>query len=186
MIYVGFRNISRIVKIKYPEGTAAGAYGEIYKPGVPETGNGLFCHQHSVRRSDAGYLYLYNNNSCVPAPSLPEIVKLEEPGSGNGPLKKIWTYQCTIEGVGKSHPDYQFTVGGNVVELPDHSLFANMSNVYTKEFILSPDKKILWSAIPERWNAKDNKWDMILEYRASIISNRKDLEKLIWNAEVKE
>lgn len=186
VIYIGFRNISRILKVKYPEGTVLNVYGEIYKPNVPEAGNGLFRSQHSVRYSDHGYLYLYNNNTTVSAGDselLPEIVKLEEPDSQNGQLKKIWEYKCTIDGVSPDHPPYQFQTGGNVIELPDQSLFVNMSNVYSKVFIVSPDKKILWSAIPEKWNEEGKRWDMISDYRASIIANKKDLENLIWNSE---
>ncbi len=186
VIYVGFRNISRILKVKYPEGTVLSAYGEVYKPEGKEEGNGLFCRQHSVRHSEDGYLYLYNNNSCVHGESMPRVLKLEEP-AGNGPLKKIWEYECTVEGViGEQQPSYQFPVGGNVLELPGHSLFVNMSGAYSKVFILSKDKKILWSAIPEKWDATDKKWKMVYQYRAGIITNRKDLEKLVWNIEAKE
>ncbi len=186
ILYVSFRNISRIVKIKYPEGKVLDTYGETYKPDVPETGNGLFCRQHSIRRSAKGYLYLYNNNSCTRGQALPEILKLSEPAVENGGLKKIWEYKCTIEGVDTTGKRYaQFPVGGNVVELPDGSLFANMSTVYSKVFILSEDKEILWSAIPENWNPVDKRWDMVYDYRASIINSRQALEQLIWNAEKK-
>jgi len=186
VIYVGFRNISRVLKVKYPEGTVLASYGEIYMPGMPELGNGLFCRQHSVRRSDRGYLYLFNNNVCIKTSSLPQILKLEEPASGYD-LKKIWEYTCTAEDVG---PDQQgmlmFPTGGNVVELPDHSLFVNMSTAYSKVFILDEDKKVLWSAIPEKWIESSKRWLMVYDYRASMITSRKELEKLIWNAETKE
>ena len=184
ILYVSFRNISRIIKVRYPEGVVLNTYGEIYKPDVSETGNGLFCRQHSVRRSPGGYLYLYNNNSCGRSEGLPEILKLQEPASGKGDLKKIWEYQCTLEGVDTSLKGFhQFPVGGNVIELPDGSLFGNMSTAYSKVFILSADKEVLWSAIPEKWNAAEKKWDMVYDYRASIITSRQELEQLIWNAE---
>ncbi len=186
ILYIGFRNISRILKVKYPEGTVLNSYGELYKQDVPESGNGLFCHQHSVRRSESGYLYLYNNNICSHGASLPEILKLEEPSPGSSDLKKIWAYQCTLEDVDTTLKGFhQFPTGGNVTELPDHSLLANMSTTYSKVFILSDKKKILWSAIPEKWNPVDKRWDMIYDYRASLITSRQDLEQLIWNAEKK-
>ena len=185
VIYVGFRNISRIVKVKYPEGTVLASYGEIYTAGAPEAGNGLFCRQHSVRKSDDGYLYLFNNNVCVQTALLPQILKLKEPASGHD-LKKIWEYNCVADDIG---PDQQgmlrFPNGGNVTELPDHSLFVNMSTAYSKVFLLDEDKEVLWSAIPEKWNEHGKRWLMVYDYRASIITSRKDLEKLIWNAETK-
>jgi len=186
IIYLGFRNLSRILKIKYPEGTVLASYGEEYKPGVPESGNGLFCRQHSVRRSDDGYLYLYNNNSCVHGPSLPQIIKMQEPANSKGQLKKIWEYDCTIDGLGKDNNTvYKFPSGGNVVELPDRDLFINMSSVYSKVFILSKDKEVLWSAIPEKWVSKAKKWGMIYQYRANIIDDRDKLEDMIWRSELK-
>jgi hypothetical protein len=49
-------------------------------------------------------------------------------------------------------------------------------------FIVSRNKEITWSAIPERWNMESKKWcNYWLTYRASIISSRKELEQLIWN-----
>ena len=116
ILYVSFRNISRILKVKYPESNVLNTYGEIYKPDVPEVGNGLFCRQHSVRKSESGYLYLYNNNSCGQSEGLPEILKLEEPHSGRGGLKKIWSYQCTLDGVDTSVKIFhQYPIGGDVV-----------------------------------------------------------------------
>ncbi len=184
-IYVSFRNISRILKVKYPEGNITEAYGETFQKGVPEKGNGLFCHQHSPAISDRGYLYLFNNNVCN-AGAPPSIVMFEQPGSGNGALKKVWEYECTIDGIDDSvkKPQYQFLSGGNVIELHDHSIFASMcAPFYSKVFIVSPDKKILWSAAPERRNAVSKKWGMISLYKASMINSREDLERLIWNAE---
>ena len=184
VLYIGFRNISRILKVKYPEGNVLNAYGEEYKPGVDEKGNGLYCRQHSVRRSEKGYLYLYNNNSCRSGDGLPKIMKMGEPAPGDNELKKIWEYECTVEGeLPDQHVAHQFPVGGNVVELPDQSIFANMSTTYSKVFILDRDKKIRWSAIPEKWNAQEQRWDMVYQYRANIITNRKDLEDMIWSAE---
>ena len=187
IIYIGFRNISRVLKVKYPEGNVLRSYGEAYGPEADQKGKGLFCGQHSVRLSDEGYLYLFDNNNCESGAGLPSILKLEEPHTAGKPLKKIWQYECTTEG---GSPDqavgYQFPVGGNVIELPDHSLFANMSTTYSKVFILSKDKKILWSAVPEKWNTENKNWKMIYEYRASIITSRNELEQLIWKSEGRE
>jgi hypothetical protein len=180
IIYVGFKDISRIVKISYPDGAVLNSYGETFRPGVAEKGNGLFCMQHSGRLSKKGYLYLYNNNSCsLEQGALPSLVMMEEPTSKGGKLKKIWEYQCTAEGDDKMH--YNFQVGGSVFELPDQSMFACMGGSYSKVFIVDMDKTIRWSAVPEKWSTADNKWMNVGQYRASIVTDRKALEKLIWN-----
>ena len=182
-IYLGFRDISRIIKIKYPEGKVVNVYGEIFKPNGGEMGNGLFCKQHSVKLSANGLLYLYNNNVCNFS-GFPKVVMLKEPIAPGGRLKKVWEYECTIEGLkGKEQNTYQFTYGGNVVELPDQSIFTSMSTLYCKVFIVSKNKKELWSGIPEKWSTLFNKWDNVMQYKASFINNRKELERIIWHDE---
>ncbi len=186
-IYLSFRDINRIIKIKYPEGTVLNTYGERYKRGFSETGKGLFCGQHSCRRSEKGYLYLYNNNVCSKDGSLPNIIMMQEAVSENGNLNKVWEYECTLDGLNeKTLPGAGYTSGGNVIEMPDHSLFVSMSSPYGKIFMVSPGKDILWSAVSEQWNRYEKKWQMLPLYRASIINSRNDLEHLIWNEEIKE
>jgi len=182
-VYVSFRGISRIVKIKYPEGTVINSYGEIYKANESEKGNGLFCGQHSCNITHNGNLYLFDNNNCN-NDQLPKIQIFQEPGPGLSDLKKIWEYQCKLRNEDiKNPPDYKASTGGNVYELPDNSMFVSMGSVYGEIFIVSPDKKIVWSCFPEKWNMDKNKWELVYQYRSSIIASRTELERLIWNSE---
>jgi len=176
-IYLGFRNLNRILKIEYPSGKILRTYGENFKPGNKGIGGGLFCNLHNISRSQEGYLYFFNNNSCMRTDSLPTVVMLQEPASPDDTFKKIWEYTCTVEG--NNHK--LFYSGGSALELPDRSMFVCMGSDYSKVFIVNRDKKILWSALPERYMENES-WTPIKEYRANIIT-RKDLEHLIWNAE---
>jgi len=54
---------------------------------------------------------------------------------------------------------------------------------YSEVFIVGRDKKKLWSAIPETWNTEKKKWEIPGLYRASIITSRADIEKMIWNSQ---
>jgi len=181
VIYLGFRNISRILKIKYPEGNVVETYGEIYKPGIPASGNSLFCGQHSMSVSQNGNLLLFNNNSCNEY-SLPELLLLQGDSSAPFGAKKVWEYKCVIDSINETKQvQNPFSSNGDVIELPDQSLFAYMSGgVYSRLFIVNPDKEILWSASAEEWDANEKKWKGLLQYRASIISSTADLEHLIW------
>jgi hypothetical protein len=182
VIYLSFKNISRIIKIKYPEGKVIAAYGETFLPGATERGNGLFCGQHACNRSQNGLLYVFNNNVCEPG-ELPKITVMREPDSDRDHLSKIWEYECTVEGISKEQKkNYRFISGGNVLELPDQSFFACMNGTYSKIFIVDRDKEILWSALAERKNKTTKKWDMAGQYRAFIIPDRKKFEQLIWNS----
>ncbi len=122
---------------------------------------------------------MFNNNGCDPV-GLPKVKKFEEPVNRYDKLKKIWEFNCSVE------PEYdktRFISGGNVIELTDESLFVCMGSSYSKVFIVNPAKKILWSALPEKWNIDQKKWLPISQYRASIIYDRKILEDLVWNSE---
>jgi hypothetical protein len=180
IICMSFRNISRVVAIKYPEGKLVGVYGEKYRPGISK-GNEFFSGQHSCRISMSGDLYLLNNN-IRDTPALPSVVKLSQFVHGGKPLKKIWEYKCPVADVYDGTQNRAtFLNGGNVMELPDSSIFVSMPGI-SKIFIVNKAKDILWSGIPEKWNSASEKWEVIPQFRASIISNRKDFEQLIWNA----
>lgn len=181
IIYLGFRNLNRIMKIQYPTGKVLGIYGDVYKPGTPHTGEGLFCNQHSIRRSMEGYLYIFNNNSCMLRDSMPTIAMFKEPESASDPLKKVWEYRCTVSNDVLYVFRNIFISGGSAKELPDGSIYANMSSSYSKLFIVNRNKHEKWAALPERFMEPDDKWVPIHEYRSDIIS-RKNLEQLIWRA----
>ncbi len=180
-VYISFKHISRIIKIQYPSGKILRVYGKIDEQNAPGYFNGLFFHQHNCGLTQEGYLSMFNNNDVYTG-SLPSLLLMQEPVSENGTLRKVWEYECTTEGRDTTGKVPNFGAAGNFTELPDSSFLACMTSVeYTKIFIINRDKKILWSAFPERWNPVAQKWKAIIEYRASAILNKKELERLIWN-----
>jgi hypothetical protein len=142
---MSFKNASRILKVKYPEGAVLEVYGKKYDNGdIRGYGPDLFSYQHNCRISKEGYLYLFNNNSRR-KPELPALVMMEEPHNTQDTLRKVWEYQCNTDGIDtslKEAPD--FSALGSVMELPDGSILACMSAYgYTKTFIVNRAKKIL-------------------------------------------
>jgi hypothetical protein len=99
-------------------------------------------------------------------------------------MKVVWQYTCSIDA--SDYPENypkRFGNGGNVNEMPDGSLFVNMGSEYSKLFIITKSKEILWAALPQRFMETDGKWTTIKEYRANIL-NRSSLEKLVWKSEL--
>lgn len=180
VIYLSFRDISQVIKIKYPEGNTLRTYGNIYQPGVSRDMTKLFCRQHCPRISQKGYLYMFNNNVCH-TDKPPAVTLMQEPLSDTGKLKKVWEFECVKENRQKTF-GADFVSGGSVQELPDGSILADMGTHYSKVFIVSMDKKELWSALAEKWDDEKHDWKILPQYRASIILNRQELEKLIWNS----
>jgi hypothetical protein len=97
-------------------------------------------------------------------------------------VAKTWEYRCFIENYEKlKHKVTGNTIGGNVMELPDHSLFVSMSNEYSQVFIVDTNKNILFSAMPETWERREKVWRMVDEYHASIVKDRAEMERMILN-----
>ncbi len=195
-IFISFRDLNRVIEIQYPGGKVLQTYGKLYTPGGDNRlKNGSFCGQHSARLSQDGYLYLFNNNICHMR-ALPTVLMLKPPAAGDDSLEKVWEFECPMEELGQNETTAgYFNFGGSVSELPDRSFFVCMGGSYGKLFIVNRDKKILWSAQPEKWDNAAGKWikDGVLidavkregSYRASIIS-RYELESLIWNEPLKK
>ena len=201
-VYLSFRNVSTIVKVKYPEGNVLAAYGSHTQQAGAPYQKDLFCGQHSCNISMDGYLYLFNNNSCDLAIP-PTVLKIALPATGKDTLKKVWEFPCSYvekDSVGGGYSSFparadaaqiknkvffttKFTSGGNVFELPDRSIFISISGNAGRTLIVSPGQNILWSAVSEKYAAATKKWIPNDLYRASIIPSRKDLEQLIWNSE---
>ena len=209
VIYISFRNISRILKIKYPEGNVLASYGEVFNPDMHITGNGLFCEQHGIRRTKGGQLLLYNNNSCHDDKTMPTVLVMQEPDTKNGQLSKTWEYTCDADGVSINQamaktfenrqslvrqratpnplkaPQLKVSIGGNVTELPGHELFVCMNTQYSKMFIVNRDKQIVWSAVTEKRDPIQAKWFASQDqYRAYIITPAA-LDSLIRNSVTK-
>ncbi len=177
VIYLGYKNISRVVKIEYPSGKVLATYGENFKPGNVGQGSGLFCQQHAINILSNGDFCFYNNNSCNRSDSLPTVEIVKEPEGPNKDFTQVWEYTCT--GDGKKN---FYVRGGNVIELKDKSLFVNMGGRYSKLFIIDRAKNIDWEALPEKYMYTELRWAPTYEYRTNIIS-RKVLEQLIWKAQ---
>ena len=179
-VYLSFRDISRIVKIKYPEGDILNTYGKSFEGGLENQKFSLFNGQHACKLSDRKYLYLLNNN--LGSTSYCSVVVLEEPLKEGDTLKRIWEYSYPIKDpsdvVSKAH--LTNGGGGNVMELPDSSMF--VATGYSDElFIVGMNKEMYWNAIPEKWDQNKHEWEMLPSYRASIVFDRENLERLIWN-----
>jgi hypothetical protein len=174
-IYISFKGINTLLKVKYPEGVVTGSYGELAQPSSVAKGERLFCGQHNVSRSRAkeGVVFIYNNNSCNNAP--PKIKMMQEPRSAGERMKIVWEYQCGTDGNGQK----KFLSGGSVNSLSDGSMLVCMGGGYSKVFILNEQKKVLWSALPMR-NQGGPGWDVLPQYRASMIESREKMLGLIW------
>lgn len=161
VIYIGFRDVSSIVKIKYPEGNQLAHYGDFSNSG------NLFAVQHSCALNKAGNLYVFNNNAQSESQEEGEassIVIFREIGIGK--LRKLWEFNCDID---KETPAIGLR-GGNVVELDNGDMICCMGTS-PRLFIVGKGKEVLFNAISEQWNAQEKKWVAFPQYRVNPVSN---------------
>jgi hypothetical protein len=185
LIYVGFRNVNKIIKIKYPEKTVVAEYDGVTGDGK----NVVFQRQHSMNINRDGNLYLFNNNSGgynnnlgmaesgqrSIKDSIPGIVVLKEVQRGAlAGYEKVWEFDCRdLEEQGP----LLVTNGGNVVELPDGNYFVCMGTA-GRIFIVNKEKQVLYDAVVEKWSSTEEQWIRFPQYRAAPIY-LKELDQLI-------
>lgn len=150
MLYVSFRNISQIFRISYPSGEVLNVYGKVKDTGDHMI-NHFFCGQHSVKVSEKGFLCVFNNGCDMTAP--PRVIMMQQPGPGVDSLIKVWEFECPVQKINMNNVPRAaiqrgiFSSGGNVMELPDNSLFVSMCIPHCEMFIVGLDKQLMWEAI---------------------------------------
>ncbi len=179
MLYLSSKNYGIIIKIKYPQGDVVGIYGTPYDTTGAKNNDTLFCSQHAVRKSEKGYLYLFNNNACNSEEG-PKVLLFKEPASRKDTIKKVWEYSCFMNEANRNHQMRDnVTTGGSAYELPGGEMFISLCSPYANISIVNRNKQVLWSAIPEQWNAPENKWLLLPQYRASIITDAKAIALMV-------
>ena len=185
-IYIGFKDVSRIVKLKYPEKNILETYYG-FVPGKEQ----LFLEQHSINLLADNRMCVYSNNISF-SKALPNvlyntgnkdsavssIVLLEQDRNTERGLKKVWEFKCDID----SEAPHFSARGGNVRELPDGNLLVCMG-ASPRIFIVSTDGKILFNAIVEEWNEGEKKWEGVSQYRVTPVTAGQ-LNQLIYGSVV--
>lgn len=178
--YISSKTFSLIIKVSYPEGNVLNVYGTVPRD-FEQPGYGpAFCDQHCIRQSADGKIYLFDNNSCSNE-KIPKVVVFQEPESPGPELEEIWEYSCPVEGENRTKiPEAGATSGGSVSELPDGSFYASLCSPYAFLLIVNKQKQLIWSAFPEVWRNSTQRWELLSQYRSSIITDRKKIEQMVW------
>ncbi|MBW7912452.1 MAG: aryl-sulfate sulfotransferase [Taibaiella sp.] len=182
VIYLSFRNTNQIVKIEYPSGKILQQYGQDIKD--TSANEKLFYGQHCIRKSKDGKLYLFNNNTeefnhgkadVESQKNVSYVSVFEESATAHGGIRKIWEFSCDID----SNASAGAGPGGSTYMLENGAILVGMGGV-SRIFIVSPEKKIIWNAIPELSNDNMKTTHPMRQYRASYI-NTNELEKYIFS-----
>jgi hypothetical protein len=160
-VYIGFRDLSRIVRIDKKTGLVETSYGERYPSGEAIYGNGLFLNQHDAHLTKHNSMLVFNNNGALATKGVSSIVELREPYNGKDSLC-IWRFDLNFDTLssGKSMN------GGSVVELPNGNRLLCAGSL-NRIFEVTKDKKIVWDAFLYARGKKDSEWQVMPQYRCS-------------------
>jgi len=186
VIYIGYRNLSCILKIEYPSGKLLAAYGKTMHPEKARKAgvmySKVFNAQHCVRLSKEGSIYLFNNNSDHFINEKRElnptstIQMFKEPTEATEGLTKLWEFSCDIDTFAAPGSG----TGGSVQMLDNKNILVGMG-LAGRTFIVNPEKHITWNAVCYYRPILNGKWDIMPMYRVYGIENKKDLYELIFN-----
>ena len=185
VIYCGFKDINKIVKIKYPENKVLAEYS-----GTLQNGERIFQKQHTIGVNAEGNLYIFNNNNGRMAnfspmeavagedlaDSIAEVTILREYGHDSVGYEKVWDFKCNFD---RQAPAAS-SRAGNVSQLRDGNYFVCMGGT-PRIFIVTAKKEVLFNAIVEKWDDEEQQWKPFPQYRATPVY-ADDLDKLIFTA----
>ena len=179
VIYMSFRDINRIVKIKYPTSEWLNSYGDKYGNDSLEPQCDLFCGQHCVRKAADGKLYLFDNHPIKGANKLLSYISIyTEPlkDDKQANLTPVWTFPCDID----TNAAGGTSTGGGVYMLPNETLLCTMGSA-GRVFVVDRNKQVLWNAVSQQRAGGDKIWRNTAEYRVYPIVNKTDLERFIFH-----
>jgi len=168
-VYVSFRNVSRVVKVDKKTGKVVCSWGNKMKYNGSPNGEGFFSKQHETKLLRDGTIAVYNNDlrpvnmNGIGHRSSSVVIFTQPTQNMNSVI--AWSFECK--------PDSGNNLsnrGGSVDEMKNGNLLVGMGTV-NKVFEVTRDKKIVWSAIIERFNPHDMNWQPSPLYKAHYASS---------------
>lgn len=160
VMYAGFRDLDRIVKINRNNGKVLASWGKKLKSGEAHSGDNFFHAQHDVTLLRDGNIAVFNNDSVSKEGVVSSIVIFSpsEPGEES---KLIWKFNCDFDGAN----DGRSEKCGSVDEQPNGNLLVNFGTI-NRCIEISRDKVIVWNAFTESYNSQTKLWMPAGQYRS--------------------
>lgn len=160
--YVGFRDLSRIIKIDKKSKKVEMQYGSGLETTYPKMANDLFHNQHDASITSHKSILVFNNGTMNEPSS---VLELSEAAPGK-PI--LWQFSLKYDSLstGKSRKT------GNVIELPNKNLLV-CGGALNRNIEVSRDKKIVWDAFMIGKKTSDTIWQPVRQYRMNWVKELK-------------
>ena len=191
-VYLGFRNVSRVIKIEKKSGKVLCAWGPGMSYNGVKNGEDFFVKQHETALLKDGSLAVFNNNILFNGNARPKSdLRMNRPSPGirgnlaSDPLGQIgpsavvifsqpnqsanshitWKYDCRLDSMHNKS-----LRGGSVNELKNGNLLVSMGAV-NRVFEITRSKQIVWNAVIEKRVNSDTNWIPLSLYKAYDVSS---------------
>lgn len=160
IMFAGFRDLDRIVKINRNNGSVLASWGKKLKSGEAHSGDNFFHAQHDVTLLSDGNVAVFNNDSVTKEGVVSSIV-IFSPAAPGVESKLIWKFNCDFDGAN----DGRSEKCGSVDEQPNGNLLVNFGTI-NRCIEISRDKVIVWNAFTESYNSQTKLWMPAGQYRS--------------------
>jgi hypothetical protein len=151
-IYCGFRNYSRIIKIRKATGEVVDSWGLKMPSGEAREGHNFFLKQHDSHILNDGNLAVFNNGDYR-EPGVPSSVVIFSQPRGDSASRIVWQFDCNFNSTAHNKSLRR----GNVEELGNGNLLVCMGQA-PRIFEVTRNKQVVWEAVFETIDAKDSIW----------------------------
>jgi len=162
-VYIGFRDLSRIVKIDKATKKVTMSYGEKFPSGDAEAANNLFRKQHDGTITTRNTLLIFNNNEAAVKEgerAVSSLIEIKENAAPDDTT--LWSFALNFD----SQTTGWSSGGGNVTELPN-SNFLLCAGTLNRVLEVTRDKEIVWDALIQSFSAGSGAWKPFPQYRCS-------------------
>ena len=162
-VFLGFRDLSRVLVIDKASKRVQISYGEKYPSGEAKWGNTLFNQQHDANPTNRNSFYVFNNNGPRGKFGVSSIYELTADSSKvENPV--LWKFSLDFDTLTKGRSGS----GGNVNELPNSNILLCAGQL-NRLFEVTKDKEVVWDGLIYALQKSDGKWHAMPNYRSSWV-----------------
>jgi hypothetical protein len=164
-VYIGFRDLSRIIKIDKATKKVELSYGEKYPSGDPKFANGLFRNQHDAGITNHNSILIFNNYVIPNEGGTSSILELRDNVTDIDSVL-LWKFDLNFDTLSDGRSLSQ----GNVTELPDSNLLV-CAGVLNRVFEVTKKKEVVWDAFILYQEKRSGAWKPSPNYRCNWIAD---------------
>ena len=161
-VYVGFRDISRIVVIDKKSKQVIESYGGSDVVEELHSANGFFRRQHDALPLSDGNLAVFNNDSIMDPEVVSSVVIFSRISQDNPHSVKILDFKMDFDSLtnGKSAKT------GNLNEMENGNILVCLGSI-NRSIELTRSGEVVWSMFIEQFDERLGKWKEFPQYRVS-------------------